>query len=83
MQQQIAEITQIAQQTTFNGLNVLNGSSGNTTYQVGANVGNTIAIDLATGVGANQIGQTATAAGSSLGELVAGSDCAPPVPPVR
>lgn len=36
MQQQIAEITQIAQQTTFNGLNVLNGSSGTTTYQVGA-----------------------------------------------
>jgi flagellin len=61
VQQQIAEITQIAQQTTFNGLNVLNGSSGNTTYQVGANVGNTITINLATGVGANQIGQTATA----------------------
>ena len=73
VQQQIAEITQIAQQTTFNGLNVLNGSSGNTTYQVGANVGNTITIDLATGVGANQIGQTATAAGSSLGKLVAGA----------
>ena len=30
VQQQIAEITQIAQQTTFNGLNVLNGSSGMT-----------------------------------------------------
>jgi flagellin len=73
VQQQIAEITQIAQQTSFNGLNVLNGSSGNTTYQVGANVGNTITIDLATGVGANQIGQTATAAGSSLGSLVAGA----------
>ena len=66
VQQQIAEITQIANQTTFNGLNVLNGSSGNTTYQVGANVGNTITIDLATGVGANQIGQTATAAGTAL-----------------
>jgi len=64
--QQIAEITQIAQQTTFNGLNVLNGSSGNTTYQVGANVGNTITINLATGVGANQIGETATAAGTAL-----------------
>src|SRR6266852_2553218 len=65
VQQQIAEITQIAQQTTFNGLNVLNGSSGNTTYQVGANVGNTITINLATGVGANQIGQTATATGTT------------------
>ncbi len=60
VQQQIAEITQIAQQTQFNGLSVLNGSSGNQTYQVGANVGNTISINLAQGVGANQIGQTAT-----------------------
>ena len=60
VQQQISEITQIAQQTQFNGLSVLNGSSGNQTYQVGANVGNTISINLAQGVGANQIGQTAT-----------------------
>jgi flagellin len=72
VQQQIAEITQIAQQTTFNGLNVLNGSSGNTTYQVGANVGNTITINLATGVGANQIGQTATAVGTALAASVNG-----------
>jgi len=39
---------------------VLNGSSGTTTYQVGANVGDTISIDLAQGVQANQIGQVAT-----------------------
>jgi flagellin len=66
VQQQIAEITQIAQQTTFNGLNVLNGSSGNQTYQVGANVGDTISIDLAQGVGANQIGQTASYAPTAV-----------------
>jgi flagellin len=60
VQQQIAEITQIAQQTTFNGLNVLNGSSGTTVYQVGANVGNTIAVSLQQGVAANQIGQFST-----------------------
>ena len=64
VQQQIAEITQIASQTTFNGASVLNGTSGTTTYQVGANVGNTIAINLAQGVGANQIGQTATSTGA-------------------
>jgi flagellin len=63
VQQQIAEITQIAQQTTFNGLNVLNGSSGTTVYQVGANVGNTIAVSLQQGVAANQIGQFSTASG--------------------
>jgi flagellin len=74
VQQQIAEITQIAQQTTFNGLNVLNGSSGTTTYQVGANVGNTISINLGTGVGANQIGQTATANGGLLAATAAGAN---------
>ncbi|HSZ08169.1 MAG TPA: flagellin [Steroidobacteraceae bacterium] len=66
VQQQIAEITQIAQQTTFNGLNVLNGSSGTTVYQVGANVGNTIAVSLQQGVGANQIGQFSTATGGTV-----------------
>jgi flagellin len=60
VQQQIQEITQIAQQTSFNGLSVLNGSSGVTTYQVGANVGDTISIDLNQGVGATQIGQVAS-----------------------
>jgi len=60
VQQQIAEITQIAQQTTFNGLNVLNGSSGTTVYQVGANVGDTIAVSLQQGVAADQIGQYST-----------------------
>src|SRR5580693_5022831 len=60
VQQQIAEITQIASQTTFNGTSVLNGSSGTTTYQVGADVGDTIAVNLTQGVQANQIGQFAT-----------------------
>jgi flagellin len=66
VQQQIAEITQIAQQTTFNGLNVLNGSSGTTVYQVGANVGNTIAVSLQQGVAANQIGQYSTQTGGAV-----------------
>jgi flagellin len=66
VQQQIAEITQIAQQTTFNGLNVLNGSSGTTVYQVGANVGNTIAVSLQQGVASNQIGQYSTATGTAV-----------------
>jgi flagellin len=65
VQQQIAEITRIASQTSFNGTKVLDGSSGSTTYQVGANVGNTISINLAQGVRADQIGQVATASGTS------------------
>jgi flagellin len=66
VQQQIAEITQIAQQTTFNGLDVLNGSSGTTVYQVGANVGDTIAVSLQQGVAANQIGQYSTQTGTAV-----------------
>jgi flagellin len=62
VQQQVQEITQIASQTSFNGLSVLNGSSGVTTYQVGANVGDTISINLTQGVAATQIGQVASSA---------------------
>jgi len=66
VQQQIQEITQIAQQTTFNGLDVLNGSSGTTVYQVGANVGDTIAVSLQQGVAASQIGQYSTQTGGAV-----------------
>jgi flagellin len=66
VQQQIAEITRIASQTSFNGLNVLDGSSKVTTYQVGANVGNTISVNLSQGVRADQIGQVATLTGTAV-----------------
>jgi flagellin len=60
VQQQISEITRIASQTSFNGTKVLDGSSGVTVFQVGANVGNTISVNLTQGTRADQIGQTAT-----------------------
>ena len=44
--QQIAEVNRIASQTTYNGTNVLDGSAGNVSFQVGANVGQTISVDL-------------------------------------
>jgi flagellin len=66
VQQQIAEITQIAAQTSFNGANVLDGSAGTQTYQVGANVGDTISINLSQGVRADQIGQYAQSAGTAV-----------------
>jgi flagellin len=62
VQQQIAEITRIAAQTSFNGKNVLDGTSGTTAFQVGANVGNTISINLSQGVRSDQIGQVANSA---------------------
>jgi len=74
VQQQIAEITRIASQTSFNGLNVLDGSSGVTTYQVGANVGNTISVNLSQGVRADQIGQYASSTNTVTGTALATGD---------
>lgn len=66
VQQQIAEISRIASQTSFNGQNVLDGSSGTTVYQVGANVGDTISVNLSQGVRADQIGQVATSPSAAV-----------------
>ena len=44
VQQRLAEIDRIATQTSFNGRKVLDGSFGNATFQVGANVGETISV---------------------------------------
>lgn len=45
VQQRIEEINRISTQTSFNGLRVLDGSLPTQTFQVGANAGETIAID--------------------------------------
>jgi len=63
VQQRISEITRIANQTSFNGQKILNGSLGTTTFQVGANVGETIDVALAQGVRATQIGAIASDSG--------------------
>ncbi len=60
VQQRLSEITRISQQTTFNGRHVLDGTFGNAAFQIGANVGETISVDLSQGAGASQIGQIAT-----------------------
>ena len=54
------EIDRIASTTSFNGVKVLDGTFGTAFFQVGANVGETISINLSTGVRASQIGQIAT-----------------------
>ena len=63
VQQRLAEIDRIASQTSFNGLKVLDGTFGTASFQVGANVGESIAVNLTTGVRTGQIGQIATATG--------------------
>jgi flagellin len=65
VQQRIAEIDRVAAQTSFNGLKVLDGTFGTGTFQVGANVGETISLSLSTSVRATAIGKTADYVGGS------------------
>ena len=65
VQQRIAEIDRTATQTSFNGQKILDGTFGNATFQVGANVGETISVSLATSMRTTQIGKTADYVGGS------------------
>lgn len=64
VQQRLAEVERIGTQTSFNGQKVLDGTFGTATFQVGANVGETITVNLSGGVKASQIGQIATGTSS-------------------
>ncbi len=66
VQQRIAEVERIASQTSFNGRKVLDGTFGSAQFQVGANVGETISVNLTTGMRASQIGQIASATGNAV-----------------
>jgi len=72
VQQRIAEVDRIAVQTSFNGVNVLDGTFGSATFQVGANIGDTISVSLSVGTRSGQIGSTA-----AVTESVAFGDGAP------
>lgn len=65
VQQRLAEVQRIASQTAFNGQKVLNGTFGTATFQVGANVGETITVGLSTSMLTTQIGKTADYVGGS------------------
>ncbi|MEM6301916.1 MAG: flagellin, partial [Pseudomonadota bacterium] len=69
--QRLAEIDRIAQQTSFNGRNVLDGSFGSALFQVGANVGETIGLNLATSVRTSAVGAVATATSVDLSSIIA------------
>jgi flagellin len=66
VQQRIAEIERIAAQTSFNGQKILDGTFGTAAFQVGANVGETISLNLTTGMRSTQIGQIASATGTAV-----------------
>ena len=60
VQQRLAEVQRIATQTAFNGQKVLDGTFGNATFQVGANVGETITVEpVGTELRTTPIGKTA------------------------
>lgn len=66
-----AEITRVASQTQFNGINLLDGSFANQAFQVGANANQTISITSignaqATALGAHQMTLDGTITGSTL-----------------
>jgi flagellin len=59
--QRLEEIDRISSQTSFNGLKVLDGSFGQQSFQVGANAGETISVDLTKGTKTDQVGFIASA----------------------
>jgi flagellin len=67
--QQIAEVNRISSQTTYNGTNILNGSAGTVTFQVGANVGQTISLNLSQSMSAAQIGGGLVQTGQTVGTI--------------
>jgi flagellin len=67
--QQIQEVNRIASQTQFNGIGLLNGQAGIINVQVGANVGQTVQLDLSQGVSAASIGGGFVQAGNTLGTI--------------
>ncbi len=62
VEQRINEIDRISSQTAFNGLKVLDGSFGKENFQVGANAGETISIDLEQSTRKDKIGELASSA---------------------
>ncbi|RDS82093.1 flagellin/flagellar hook associated protein [Dyella monticola] len=57
VQQYLSQINTIADQTSFNGINVLNGTASTLSFQVGANVGQAIDVSLGQGATTGQLGQ--------------------------
>jgi flagellin len=73
--QQIAEVNRLASQTTYNGINLLNGSAGTLNIQVGTQVGQTVSIDLGQSLSAASMGVAIgggyayVSAGTALGTI--------------
>ncbi len=73
VQQRLAEIDRIAGQTSFNGRKILDGSFGSAAFQVGANVGETISLDLQTSARTDSLGAVASEVSADLTTDLAGA----------
>jgi flagellin len=67
--QSVQQINSLIQSSSYNGINLLNGSAGNLNIQVGANVGQTIQVNLSSGISAATLGQGTPNQGSTLGTI--------------
>jgi flagellin len=71
VQQRLAEIDRVSSQTSFNGQKILDGTFGSAQFQVGANVGETISLDLSTSTRQAALGAVATATSAvDVGTLI-------------
>jgi flagellin len=72
VKQRLAEVDRIASQTSFNGLKVLDGSFGSATFQIGANVGETIQVTLGTDTSmrTSSLGAIAAATSGDLSAVI-------------
>jgi len=66
-QQLMADINNVATNTQFNGVNLLDGTFEGATFQVGANAGQTIAVSSVASANSNKIGGLYTSAGTAVG----------------
>ena len=79
VQQRLDEINRVANQTNFNGRNILDGSFGPAVFQVGSSASDTVALSLGTSMQTNAIDARATATTVDLNTLIAPA----PADPVR
>jgi flagellin len=77
VQQRLAEIDRVSSQTSFNGQKILDGTFGSAQFQVGANVGETISLDLSTSTRQADLGAVATATSVDLSTVI--TDATPAV----
>ncbi len=74
VQQRLAEVERISTQTAFNGLKVLDGTFGEQNFQVGADAGQTIGVDLSQGTRRDQIGSLASLTGTDVTAALSAGD---------